>query len=170
MAIKSKSFNTDFEGWVDIQDWYFVYKIPIPVFGQAESSEYFFVVKSGKKELLDSLKGFGMIIAGITGIMAVGIVFLMLFFARSITRPLSHIITDLSSESKKIASASGEVSSSSQSLAEGASEQAASIEETSASLEEMSSMTKQNADNSAHAGQSHERGQRGDRGGQRIYV
>lgn len=151
VAIKSKSFNTDFEGWVDIQDWYFVYKIPIPVFGKAESSEYFFVVKNGKKELLDSLKGFGMIIAGITGIIAVGIVFLMLFFARSITRPLSHIITDLSSESEKIASASGEVSSTSQSLAEGASEQAASIEETLASLEEMSSMTKQNADNSAHA-------------------
>ncbi len=150
-VIKGKSFNTDFEGWVDIQNWHFIYKIPIPIFGKAESSEYFFVVKNGKEELLDCLKGFGVIIAGITAIMVAGIGFLMFFFARSITNPINRIVEGLHEGADQVASASGQVSSYSQELAESSSEQAASLEETSSSLEEMATMTKQNADNAGQA-------------------
>jgi methyl-accepting chemotaxis protein len=74
-----------------------------------------------------------------------------LFIARSITRPVQHVIQGLTDSSEQFVSVSNQVSSASQLLAEGSSEQAASIEETSSSLEEMSSMTKQNADNACTA-------------------
>ena len=78
-------------------------------------------------------------------------ILLAVFIIRSITKPISGVITGLQMSAKDVASASGQMSVASQSLAEGASEQAATIEETSSSLEEMSSMTKQNADNSGQA-------------------
>jgi len=86
----------------------------------------------------------GLIFMGIT-------VAIVLFFARSISLPITRIVKDLTEGAQQIATASTEVSTSSQSLAEGASEQAAAIEETSSSLEEMSSMTRQNADNAVQA-------------------
>lgn len=91
------------------------------------------------------------------GILLVGCVFLaltivaVLFFARSISRPISRVVQGLSEGAEQVAAASSQVSSSSQSLAEGASEQAASLEETSSSLEEMTSMTRQNADHASEA-------------------
>ena len=150
-VIREKTFNTDFEGFVTIQDWHFVYKIPISIFGNTESPEYFFVVKNGKEELLGSLKGFGMIIVGITVIMLASVIFLMIFFSRSITRPLNQVITELSKSSENVSLVSNNISSSNIQLADGASNQAASIEETSSSLEEMSSMIKKSADNSKQA-------------------
>ncbi len=74
----------------------------------------------------------------------------VLFFARTLTRPINRIVQGLNDGADQVASASGQVSTASQTLAEGAAEQAASIEETSSSLEEMASMTRQNAD---HAGE-----------------
>ena len=91
------------------------------------------------------------------GILVVGGIFLaltivlVLFFARSISRPIARVVAGLNDGAEQVAAASGEVSSSSQSLAEGASQQAASLEETSSSLEEMASMTKQNADHANQA-------------------
>ncbi len=76
---------------------------------------------------------------------------LSFFLVRSITKPITRIITGLGEGSELIASASSQISSASQQLAEGSSEQAASIEETSSSLEEISSMTKQNANSANHA-------------------
>jgi methyl-accepting chemotaxis protein len=73
------------------------------------------------------------------------------FLTRSITKPLSHVISGLSAGAGQVAAASSQVASASQSLAEGASEQAAALEETSASVGELSSMTKQNADNAQQA-------------------
>jgi methyl-accepting chemotaxis protein len=73
------------------------------------------------------------------------------FFSRGVSKPICQIIDGLNEGADQVAAAAGEVSSASQTLAEGSSEQAASIEETAASLEEMSSMTKQNAKNSALA-------------------
>ena len=90
-------------------------------------------------------------------ILVIGLIFLVativgvVFFARSISLPITRAVRELNEAADQVASASGEVSSSSQSLAEGASQQAAAIEETSSSLEEMSSMTRQNADNANHA-------------------
>jgi len=91
----------------------------------------------------------GILIVG--GICLALTIVLVLFFARSISRPIARVVAGLNDGAEQVAAASGEVSSSSQSLAEGASEQAASLEETSSSLEEMASMTKQNADHANQA-------------------
>ena len=91
------------------------------------------------------------------GILLVGVIFLgltiilVLFFARSISRPITRVVEGLNEGADQVSAASSQVAASSQSLSEGASEQAASIEETSSSLEEMSSMTKQNAGNANEA-------------------
>jgi methyl-accepting chemotaxis protein len=90
-------------------------------------------------------------------IMLVGGIFLaltvlaVLYFARSISKPIMRAVEGLNEGAEQVASASGQVSAASQSLAEGASESAASIEETSSSLEEISSMTKQNAQHANEA-------------------
>jgi len=90
-------------------------------------------------------------------ILVLGFVFLLVtvvivvYFARSISKPVTRIVKELTEAAHQIASASTEVSTASQSMAEGSSEQAAAIEETSSSLEEMSSMTKLNADNAVQA-------------------
>jgi len=89
----------------------------------------------------------------LTGLVILGVVSLVLLWAirRLITKPINHIVENLTQGANQVASASAQVSASSQSLAEGASEQASSLEETSSSLEEMASMTKQNADNATQA-------------------
>lgn len=76
---------------------------------------------------------------------------MVLFFARSIAKPISRVVAGLGEGAAQVASASSQVSSASQQLAEGASEQAAAIEETSSSIEELSSMVKQNAGNAGEA-------------------
>ncbi len=91
------------------------------------------------------------IILGIIILVSAGGLFLSFFMARSIARPINHIIEGLSDGADQVAAASSEVSSASQTLAEGASEQAAGLEETSASIEEMTSMTRQTAENANHA-------------------
>ena len=90
-------------------------------------------------------------------IVIIGVVFLVLtiigvlFFARSITRPIQSAVEQMNEGADQVASASSQVASASQSLAEGASEQASALEETSSSLEEMSSMIQQNAGNAEQA-------------------
>lgn len=90
-------------------------------------------------------------------ILVVGGIFLVLtilgvlFFARSISKPIMRAVEGLNEGAEQVASASSQVSAASQSLAEGASESAASIEETSSSLEEISSMTNQNAEHANEA-------------------
>jgi len=74
-----------------------------------------------------------------------------LLFSKNIAARIHRIAAGLAETSDQVAATSGQFSSVSRQLTEGANVQAASIEETSASLEEMSSMTKQNADNAAHA-------------------
>ncbi len=95
-----------------------------------------------------AIKWITMVIAiiGIAAIVAVA-----LLITRSISKPIQHIITDLSEGSDQVSSASGQIAQSSQMLAEGATEQASSLEQTSASLEQMASQTKQNADNANQA-------------------
>ncbi|MBN1226709.1 MAG: hypothetical protein JXA79_06930 [Deltaproteobacteria bacterium] len=74
-----------------------------------------------------------------------------IFFSNSLTKPINHIIDDLTNTAQQVYNASTQVSSSSRQLAEGASKQASSLEETSASLDEMSSMTSHNAENAKQA-------------------
>jgi methyl-accepting chemotaxis protein len=87
----------------------------------------------------------------VAGVVAVVAALIGLFLSRSISGPISRVITGLSEGSSQITLAADQVSKASQSLAEGASSQAASIEETSASLEEISSMTSLNGKNAAEA-------------------
>lgn len=89
-------------------------------------------------------------LSGIVIIGAAGLLFAY-FMARSISRPITNVVSGLNEGVDQVASASYQVSSASQSLAAGCSEQACGLEETSSSMEEMSSMTKQNADNAAQA-------------------
>jgi methyl-accepting chemotaxis protein len=67
-----------------------------------------------------------------------------IIITRSITKPVSKIVTDLSESSSQINISSSQLSSASQEIANGAQEQASSIEETTSSMEELSSMVKQN--------------------------
>jgi methyl-accepting chemotaxis protein len=89
---------------------------------------------------------FGIALIGILGLC--GLAFVVI---RSITGPLTEVISGLTESAEQVTSAAGQVSAASQSLAEGSAEQAAGIEETSSSLEEISSMTKQNANNANQA-------------------
>jgi len=98
---------------------------------------------------------------GIIRNLAIGMLFFMiiasiplfLWVSRSISRPISRAIADLTAIASQMTAASNQVSVTSQVLAQASSEQAASIQETSASLEEMASMTKQNSDNAYQADQ-----------------
>jgi len=78
-------------------------------------------------------------------------VFLSIFITRSIVKPISNAIDELSAGGNQVSIASNEISRASQGMASGASEQAASLEEISASLNEITSMTKQTADNARSA-------------------
>ncbi len=85
------------------------------------------------------------IIAGFVGIAV------WMIISRSVTRPLSRIIENLSGFSAEIVSEALQRSCVSRSLADRSSQQAATVEEISSSLEEMSSMTKRNAYSAAEA-------------------
>ncbi|QTA92208.1 methyl-accepting chemotaxis protein [Desulfonema magnum] len=89
-----------------------------------------------------------MIFFGIAGFVGIAV---WLVISRSVTRPLSRIIRDLSIFSADIVSEAVQRSCVSRSLADRSSQQAATVEEISSSLEEMSSMTKRNAHSAAEA-------------------
>jgi methyl-accepting chemotaxis protein len=91
------------------------------------------------------------IVTIIGGLIILITLFMAVMISRSITKPISLVVTGLLESADQVTVSSGQVASASQSLADGASAQAAGIEETSSSMEEMSSMTKQNADNANQA-------------------
>jgi methyl-accepting chemotaxis protein len=76
---------------------------------------------------------------------------LVIYFGRSISRPLMKIAAEINEASDQVSSASSMVSAASQNLAVGTSKQAYALEQSSASLEQMSSMTKQTAENATQA-------------------
>ncbi len=76
---------------------------------------------------------------------------LSLFLVRSITRPVRNAVRGLTEIAEQVNAASALVSNAGRELSEGAATQAAAIEQTSSSLDEMASMTRQNAENAAHA-------------------
>lgn len=85
-----------------------------------------------------------LIFIGTVCILGIAVWFLI---SRSITRPLKHIIVNLSGCAGDVLFTAVKATEVSNSLAERSLEQAASLEEVSASLEEMSSITSQNAGN-----------------------
>ena len=78
-------------------------------------------------------------------------IFLALYIANMINKPLIKATELLNKVSENINIAAGELSSSSASLADGNSQQAASIEETSATMNETAAMVMQNNDSTSHA-------------------
>ncbi len=80
----------------------------------------------------------------------IGVAFMYLL-NKGVTKPLTEVISGLTSSSSQLSSASAQVSTSSNQLAEGASDQASGIEEISSSVEELESMTRQNAENAQQA-------------------
>jgi methyl-accepting chemotaxis protein len=104
-----------------------------------------------RSSLYSTLKNAMLTVLAVVFLVGLVMVAAGVFIARSVSRPVQHVIQGLTDSSEQFVSVSNQVSSASQSLAQGSSEQAASIEETSSSLEEMSSMTKQNADNASAA-------------------
>ncbi len=62
------SFRTNFEGQLDIQDGYFVFKIPVPLFGGLDESESFLVIKDGREKIFTSLTNTGISIIQIMAI------------------------------------------------------------------------------------------------------
>jgi methyl-accepting chemotaxis protein len=109
------------------------------------------VVAKDRSSLYGTLRNAMLVILAIVAVVGLVMVAAGFFIARSVARPVQHVIQGLTDSADQFVSVSNQVSSASQSLAQGSSEQAASIEETSSSLEEMSSMTKQNADNASAA-------------------
>ena len=74
-----------------------------------------------------------------------------LFIARSLSRVLKRVVSDLRAGADQVTDAAAQVASSSQQLAGGASEQASSLEQTSAALEQMAAAARSNADNAKQA-------------------
>ena len=81
-------------------------------------------------------------LAGLAGLFALlaGVI-----IARSLSRPITAVSTQLHQGTQQITQASTAIAATSHTLAEGASTQAASVKEISASLEELSAMTQRNA-------------------------
>jgi methyl-accepting chemotaxis protein len=105
-------------------------------------------VESVKHNIEKSIRSVLTWIGGLSlAALAMVLVASLVFTRRSITRPITRIVSGLNEGADQVAAAAAQISATGQLLAEGASEQAASIEETSASLEEMASMTHRNADN-----------------------
>ncbi|MGD8451806.1 MAG: methyl-accepting chemotaxis protein [Phycisphaerae bacterium] len=85
------------------------------------------------------------------GVVATLVTILSLYVTRSINKPISGAIRQLSEGALEVTEASTQVASASQQLAESASEQASSLQETSAALEEVSAMTRSNAEHAKQA-------------------
>ncbi len=96
----------------------------------------------------DSLKRI-LIILSLIGTLTILVVAILL--SRSITGPISRVISGMQSGSEEVNSAAGQVASASTQLAEGASEQASNLEETAATLEVMSSSAKTIAEQTQNA-------------------
>jgi len=120
-------------------------------FATVKTTNWRMGVTQDRDEFLAAPHAIRNVILAISGIFLTLTVLAVLFFTRSINRPINRVVGMLNAGADEVAAASEQVSSASQTLAEGASQQAASIEETSSSLEEISSMTKQNADHAREA-------------------
>ncbi|MFY9943774.1 MAG: methyl-accepting chemotaxis protein [Desulfobacterales bacterium] len=120
-------------------------------FATVKTTNWRMGVTQNKDEFMAAPHAIRNVILMVSGIFLAATILAVLFFSRSINRPINRVVGMLNAGADEVASASDQVSSASQTLAEGASQQAASIEETSSSLEEISSMTKQNADHAREA-------------------
>lgn len=96
-----------------------------------------------RHSLATSLIGAGIVVA----VMLV----ILRYVSRSIIRPLSRVISELTTNADQLDEGASQVSAASMQLAEGASEQAASLEQSSSALEQMAAMTRASAESARQA-------------------
>ncbi len=142
-----------------VEDYVFKEVEKIAAFAPVPLTGWSIAVTQDRSEFMATAHQIRNVILAVGGVFLLLTFFAVVYFARSITRPIQRIIRGLNEGSDQVAQAAGQVAASSQSLAEGSSEQAASIEETSSSLEEMRSMTNQSAANARQADQMRKEGQ-----------
>jgi methyl-accepting chemotaxis protein len=118
---------------------------PVPLTGWS------IIVTQNQDDLYSEAIAIRMVLIGVALIFLLLTSVMVVFFGRSVSRPLIGIAAEINEASDQVSTASGQVSSASQNLAAGTSKQASALEQSSASLDEMSSMTKQTAENAAQA-------------------
>ncbi|HCM41374.1 MAG: hypothetical protein A2Z97_10550 [Bdellovibrionales bacterium GWB1_52_6] len=89
-------------------------------------------------------------------------------FARSLSKQVRTVATELNKRATVLASAASEISSTSVELSSAATEQAASLQQTAASVDEMNSILKKNADNSQESSSIAREGQSAAEEGSRV--
>ena len=123
----------------------------IAAFKRSEATGWTAAVVVSTKDIFSPVRKMGYINLAVTSAFVLFVGLMILFIVRSITKPITHIISGLNNGIENLASSTAYVAAASQDLSSGSSEHAASVEETSSSLEEMSSRTRQNADNASQA-------------------
>jgi methyl-accepting chemotaxis protein len=118
---------------------------PVPMTGWSVA------VTQDEAEFMAPVTGIRNMVFLVGGVSLLLAILAILFFVRSINRPIMRVVAGLGEAADQVTSAATEVSSASQNLADGASQQASSLEETSAALEELASMVRQNADHASEA-------------------
>jgi len=123
----------------------------VAAFNRSKSTGWTVAVVVSTKDIFSPVRKMGYINLAVTTAFVLLVGIIILFIVRSITKPITTIISGLNNGIANLASSTAFVASASQDLSSGSSEQAASVEETSSSLEEMSAGTRQNADNATQA-------------------
>lgn len=123
----------------------------IAAFKRSEATGWTSAVVVSTKDIFSPVRKMGYINLGVTSAFVLFVGLMIILIVRSITKPITHIISGLNNGIENLASSTAFVASASQDLSSGSSKQATSVEETSSSLEEMSSRTRQNADNASQA-------------------
>jgi methyl-accepting chemotaxis protein len=118
---------------------------PVPITGWS------IIVTQNQDDLFAEALAIRLVLVGVALFFLILTSVTVIFFGRSISRPLIGIAAEINEASDQVSSASSQVSSASQNLAAGTAKQAAALEQSSSSLDEMSSMTKQTAENAAQA-------------------
>ncbi|MBF0476661.1 MAG: Cache 3/Cache 2 fusion domain-containing protein [Deltaproteobacteria bacterium] len=119
----------------------------LAAFAQVPMTGWCIITNQTMTELMSSAYSIRDKILSIGGSFLLIVIFLVWWFARSITRPILSVVEGLHQSSEQVAVAANEVAKANQVLASATSEQAAALEESSASLEQMTAMTRQNSEN-----------------------
>ena len=90
-ALNTMSFDTNFEGNIDIQNYYIVNRIPIPIYGKTDATEHFYVIKNGKKDIVASSQKILLITITITVFIVLFVIVLIFAMRRMIFTPLNNL-------------------------------------------------------------------------------
>ncbi len=91
----------------------------------------------------------GVVLIGVIALVLAAL--LVLYFARSLSRPIGRVARGLAAASDQVSQGAAQLSDASNTLAQGASQQAAALEQNSAALEELAGTTQTNAESAEQA-------------------